>query len=132
MTAMRRATGRFAAIFLSTILVAGLTGCDPAKPARDSIAVAKGILITLQAQHQECKADPSPAICQNINRGVAAENLAIDALEVYCSGPEFDAGTGPCQPSPEKTLRENAARKLAAAITNLNQIIGDLKKAVNP
>jgi hypothetical protein len=124
---------KFSALSLIAILVLGLAGCAPEKSARDSIAAGKGVLVTLQQQHGDsCRANPQQPLCQEINRGVALQNVAIDALEVYCSGPEFDAGTGPCQPPSDKTVRNAAANKLAAALADFTRIIADLRKAIKP
>lgn len=116
-------------------LVVTLAACTPPEmTARDGIAGAKGALQYLQSDAQyglTCKADPAQPVCRNINRGVAAQNFAIDALMVYCGGPSFDAGTGPCQP-PSGPAKQAALDKLNSAMANMNAIITDLKKVVKP
>lgn len=106
------------------------SGCDKAASnARDAIAASKGVIQTAQTQYlDQCKADPSANPCSLINRGVAAQNTAINALELYCTGqatPSFDQG-GTCHP--DKSLEP----KLTAAITDLNSIIASLKGVIHP
>lgn len=79
-----------------------LISCQPIeKTARDSIAAASGFLNQAKANHPEC--DPqlpgseTNSICVAIWKAIDAQNFAINALEIYCAGPEFNAG-GNCQP----------------------------------
>lgn len=109
-----------------------LVGCTSfEKSARDSVAAANGVLIVLQRQNGQCRLDPSQPVCQKIKQGIAAQNLAIDALEVYCSGPGFEAG-GSCQPPNDPALKNAAEVKLTAAIASLNAVVLDLKGLVKP
>jgi len=107
-----------------------LAGCAPLQDtARDAIAASKGVLESAQLQHRDsCIADPHQKTCVIIHDGVAAENSAIDALELYCSNSgaqSFQTG-GPC------IVDKSAAPKLEAALANLNQIISDVKGLVKP
>ena len=117
------------ALLVSMLLLAG---CQPIeKSARDAIAGAKGVTDVLQEQYQaKCQADPTQSECAAINRAGAARNVAIDALEIYCAGPGFDAGTGPCEPPRDKAAREILADKLKAAILDLQRNVGDVRRLV--
>jgi hypothetical protein len=107
-------------LILALLTVACPTSTPIEKTARDGIATAKGFLDSEKTQHQECIGGSFPA-CDLINKAVAAKDVTIDALEAYCSGPAFDAGTGPC--TPQAALKD----KLTGALTNLNQTIADIK-----
>ncbi|MCL4524008.1 MAG: hypothetical protein M1451_08870 [Acidobacteria bacterium] len=111
--------------------------CQPyEKQARDSVAAAKGFIEQAQANHgDECRAVPQCSlpgvvdagkcvkICAAINQAVAAQNLAIDALDLYCAGTGWQTG-GACTPNKELEPR------VRAAISNLDRIIKDAKGAV--
>jgi len=102
-----------------------LAACQPfEKSARDSVAAAKGFIEQAQANHgTACKANPNTALCSAINQAVAAQNSAIDALDLYCAGSSWQSG-GACQPNKELEPR------VRAAISNLDRIIKDAKGAV--
>lgn len=97
--------------------------------ARDAVATAKGYLESAKANHPECVPQPAhpqvaPAastMCSIINRGIAGKDLVIDALETYCANPDFDSKGGVCTPN------KDAEPKLRAALSNLNQILKDVK-----
>jgi hypothetical protein len=114
------------ALLLSATMI--LVGCQPTEMnARDAIASAKGFIDQVATNHPECNAAPAGQVCVLVSRANAVKHTAIDALQLYCSGPSFDAGTGPCQPPTDKAARDQAATKLKAAVTNLNQIVSDIK-----
>lgn len=116
------------------ILLAGtlaLTACQPIEmTARDAIVVSGGFLNKAIENHDaECQAffkdsvdlGKSAYVCPAIVKGVAMRNLTIDALNIYCASPEYDAGTGPCVPN--RALRP----KLEAALRDLESIVAELK-----
>jgi len=112
-------------ILVVTLIMAA---CSPIEvTARDGIAAAKGFLDSQAALHNECNADPTAQVCALINKGNAAKHVAIDALEQYCTGPAFDAGTGPCQVPTDKTRKDTLQSQLSGALNNLNQTISDIK-----
>lgn len=102
-----------------------LAGCgDFPKQARDVIAGAKGFIEKAQANHlQQCQAAPATTICVDINKAVAAQNSAIDALNVYCSGNDWEQG-GECKPN------KDFEAKARTAVANLDRIIADLKGVI--
>ena len=121
---------RLLPVILALTLVT--VGCQPIEmSARDSIAGAKGFLDEAAKKHPECASNPSGVMaCNLINRGNAAKHTAGAALKVYCSGDQFDAGTGPCQPPTDKNARDQAAAKLKSATQELQIIVDSLKKAI--
>jgi hypothetical protein len=112
-------------VCLLFVLVIVMVACQPfEKSARDSIAGAKGFIEQAQANHgTECRANPNTSLCGAINQAVAAQNAAIDALDLYCAGSAWQSG-GACQPNKE------AEPRVRAAIANLDRIIRDAKGAV--
>lgn len=126
---------RFVAICAVLGVLFTLGGCASIeKQARDGIAAANGYITSARAQHPECDPRAHPenqpqTSCQVIRRTTEANNVAIDALETYCGGPAFDAGTGPCTPPAKNTSAYNSAlNKLQSALNNLNQTASDIKK----
>ena len=116
-------------LLLPILLLLG--ACDPLeKNARDSIAAAKGFIEKAQEHHaSECIAMPSKPLCAAITKAVAAQNVAVDALHLYCSGAPsagnaaYDAG-GPCAPS------KGVEPRLRIAIRDLDRIIAEAKGVV--
>jgi len=113
------------------VLIMGLmlvtVACQPVEmTARDTIAASKGFLDSQSAIHAECATTPTLAVCGLITKGNAAKHLAIDALEEYCAGPQFESG-GACVSPKDKTQKNQLQGKLTSALTNLNQIITDIK-----
>lgn len=112
-------------ILLPLVLLLGCSGAE--KNARDAIAASKGAIETAQNKYMEtCKADATQQPCVIVNKAVAAQNTAINALELYCSGTaptggqDFQHG-GVCHA--DKSLQP----KLDAAVADLNQIIASVK-----
>jgi len=102
---------------------------DPlANNAYDVIVGAKGYLESEKSQHPECATTPNTSTCSLIRQAIGGKDLLIDALSVYCSGPNFLNG-GVCDPPAKGTpAYAQAAVKLQAAISNYNTIAADLKK----
>ncbi len=118
-----------AALFAALVLA--LSGCQPLeKSVRDAIAAQKSFLDKAVQNHEaECKVNPAKLLCQVINEAGYARNLAIDALEIYCAGSDFERG-GNCNPPRDKAQRDKLAAKLKAAALNMNRIFADLKLAL--
>jgi len=127
-------------LLLTTVLLLAFTaGCQHQPPsgtpaptpttleqrARDGIAAATGFLSSAQTQyHDQCVAAPTGAACVTIHKGVAAQNVAIDALETYCGFSKSDPLDSPCKPV------ANSADALKSALSNLSGIISDVKGLV--
>lgn len=112
-------------IFTLSLLVL-LLACEPAEQqARDSIAAASGVITAAQATlTPTCKANPSQNSCQLVNKAIAAENLAVSALETYCGIPAGVPSGNNC--APVKSYQS----ALTTALQNLNTIITELKGVV--
>lgn len=117
---------KLVAIFLSLFLCIGLTGCPPIEQsARDGLAAASGSIFAVQQSYLPvCEpiagTNPSAEACSTINRAIDAHNLAVDTLNLYCSGSDYLAG-GPCQPNREFEPR------LKEALKNLERIVKEVK-----
>lgn len=107
------------------LITCAFTACPTGPPellARDGIAAAKGFIETQQQLHlAECQAAPTESICVGINKAVAAQNLAIDALAIYCASPDFSQNKGPCVPN------KSAEPKLREATDQLNDVLKQLE-----
>ena len=111
---------KLAVLLLATLLIAG---CQPAQDsARDSLAVsAEAIDIAQEKYLETCTADQTQRVCRLINDAVAAQNLGVEALNLYCAGGDYLTG-GVCQPNKEYLPR------LQEAIRNLDSIIANIKE----
>ena len=125
---------------VTVLLMAGLllAACTPIERSAYNTAVgAKAFLDSEKKAHTECAfpaTGPSANVtitwCQNINKGIAAKDLLIDAITVYCAGPDFNAegGKGSCNaPAKGTPAYTQAVAKLQAAIDGYNQVANDLK-----
>lgn len=104
----------------------GTTPPAPPQPiqatAMDVAATAKGYLDEAKKHHPECAPGvTAPAVCGVLDRGTKAKDLLIDAVNVYCGSAEYDKGDVACTPN------ASAEDKLSSALTNMNQIMGDVK-----
>jgi hypothetical protein len=101
-----------------------LVGCQPLQQtARDSVAVAKGVIETAQQEYlPRCLSSPTDTPCEIIKDAVAAQNLVIEALNLYCAGSDSWVSGAPCNPTDavEPRLRE--------ALSQLNIIIANVKE----
>lgn len=100
-----------------------LIGCQPLEvSARDGIVTASAIIKAKQSKWRvTCQANPSVTECQNINKAGAALNVAIDALNAYCTSDAFNNNIGPCEPKAAFTV------KLKNALSDLNRIKKDVE-----
>lgn len=114
---------RLIAIPLLLILV-GCTSLE--KQAYNVIVTSKAFLDAEKKLHPEC-ATAGTDLCVDLAKATAAKDALIDAAEVYCSGPQFEAG-GACQPPAKGTpAYQQAAAKLTAALNAYKQTETDLK-----
>ncbi len=115
-------------LFLTIALIVGITcGCSepPEQTARNVIASASGAISSAQANYtKSCTANPAQKVCQSINRTIDGENAAITSLETYCS---FELAPVLPDPSRKCVPVKGALSGLQAAVSNLNQLIGELK-----
>jgi hypothetical protein len=115
---------------LIAVLTLASVGCSPLEQqAYKSVVAANAFIKAEKAQHPECATNPSAAICQNFQKATSAKDLLIDAIEQYCSSPDFDAGK-PCV-KPSGQAGDIAKQQLQSAVANLNQVLTDVKGAVH-
>lgn len=112
------------------IVAVVLAGCTPLeRTAYNTVVAAKAFLDKEKQQHPECATGSTSNVCVDIGKAVGAKDALIDAITVYCSGPDFNSG-GACQaPDVHSAAGVNAEAKLRAAIAQYNQTAADLKQA---
>jgi hypothetical protein len=108
-----------------------LVGCSPVeRQAYRTVVAAKAFLDAEKKAHPECSATDVTnvgALCDDLRKATAAKDVLIDALEVYCSGADFENG-GACQPPTKGTpAQTQAVAKLKAALAYYEQTETDLK-----
>jgi len=109
---------RIALLLVAALPLLAISSCDKAKSARDAIATASG---TIAFAQQQCAKVPAQAFCKLVPKSVAAENLAIDALETYC-------GFTPATPAGTACVAVASAKAgLDTALANLSQSTSDIK-----
>lgn len=125
---MYRQASKFAIIPI-LLLTLVLSGCNsPAQSARDSIAAAQGLIVAAQATHgDQCRKDATPKVCQVVKRAVSAQNATVTALETYCG---WAPGAPPADPEASCVPVKSAESALVTTTQNLNQIITELKGAI--
>src|SRR6516225_1731797 len=115
------------------VAVVFLAGCSPVEQqARDALAAAQGFIMQAQQNHQaECSQTPEKDFpCAMINQAIGAQNLAIDALEIYCGWTASDVADAAAGKSVHACVPvKTAADPLKAALSNLNRILKDYKLA---
>jgi hypothetical protein len=113
-------------------VVALTAGCPTfEKTAYNTVVAAKAFIDKEKALHPECAspgAIPSGnVLCADLAKATAAKDSLIDAIEVYCAGPNFNGG-GACDPPAKGTpAATQATAKLQAAIAAYSQTETDLK-----
>jgi hypothetical protein len=115
------------------VAVVFLAGCSPVEQqARDALAASQGFIMQAQQNHQaECSQTPKKDFpCAMINQAIGAQNLAIDALEIYCGWTASDVADAAAGKSVHACVPvKTAADPLKAALSNLNRILKDYKLA---
>jgi hypothetical protein len=105
-----------------------IAGCTPVeRTAYNTVVAAKAFLDKEKLSHPECATVPNSTICTDLTKAVAAKDLLIDAITVYCSGPDFNAGGACNAPQKGTAAYDQAVAKLNAAMANWNQVSADLK-----
>lgn len=116
----------------AVVLALFVAGCSPIERQAYNVVVgAKGFLDAERKAHPECTSVGVSALCGKLSQAVSAKDGLIDAVEVYCSGPEFETG-GACQPPAKgSSALVQATAKIKAAIAIYEQAEKDLKGAKN-
>jgi hypothetical protein len=118
--------------FIPALIVAGLllAGCTPLeRTAYNTVVAAKAFLDKEKQQHPECATGSTSVICEDIGKAVGAKDSLINAITIYCSGPDFNNGGACNAPDLHSEAGVQAEAKLRAAIAQYNQIQADLKTA---
>jgi hypothetical protein len=127
---------------LLCVAMIGLAGCSSLeRQAYNVIVGSKAFTKSFSDKHPECgtrdangKWIAAPGnqatVCVAIKKGIAAKDLLIDAAEEYCASSDFDTG-GACNPPSSKTLKDQLAAKVQAAITGYEQAETDLRALIH-
>lgn len=121
-------------IALLTCVLAA-SGCSPVeKQAYQVVVASNAFLKSVKAQHPECNTVTPAAtsiLCGNLVRATFAKDALIDAVEIYCAGPDFAQG-GKCNPPAKSTPgAAQALAKLQAALSQYEQAEKDIKGAIH-
>jgi hypothetical protein len=109
------------------VLCSGFVCTSAERAAYNTVVAAKAFTDKVKAQHPECSAGLNTPLCANVSKTVAAKDFLIDAVEVYCAGPNFNGG-GACDPPAKGTPAFTQAQaKMQAAIAQYEQTEKDLK-----
>lgn len=113
----------FVIILISLLALTGCTSLE--KNARDTAAVAQGLIVAAQAKYlTTCQAKPTQTVCVDINKAVAAQNILITSIETYCG---WSTISPPSDPNTACVPVKTAATALQSAINNLGPFITELK-----
>jgi hypothetical protein len=106
-----------------------MVACSPLEnQARDVAAALSGSIVAAQSKYQEsCRANPSQAICQAINRGVSGENALLTAVETYCG---WAVTPPPLDPNAKCVPVKSASVTLQTAIANAAALTIQIKGAL--
>ena len=117
----------FGTVGLALLLCLTIVGCSPLeRNAYNAVVAANASIKQLKTSHPECATGTASATCTLIAKATAAKDSLIDAAEVYCAGPNFNAGGACDAPKKGTDAYAQAAPKLQAALTAWNQIAKDL------
>jgi hypothetical protein len=135
-------TMRSGVAMLLCVALIGLTGCSSLeRQAYNVIVGSKAFTKSFSDKHPECGTrdangkwiadlNNQATVCVAIKKGIAAKDLLIDAAEEYCASSDFDTG-GACNPPSSKTLKDQLAAKVQAAITGYQQAETDLRALIH-
>lgn len=117
---------------IAILLLLPLAACTDklAQAAYVTIVGAKAATDKAKTQHPECATAPTANACVIIAKAVSAKDTLIDAVEIYCAGPDFDAGKGCNTPQKGTPAATQAIAKLNAALATWTQAATDLKGVV--
>lgn len=103
-----------------------LVGCSPIEQnARNTAAALQGTIVAAQAKyHDSCAAKPLQAVCQDINKAVAGENVLITAVEAYCG---WSPTAPPSDPNAACVAVKSAQAALTVAIANASTLTIEMK-----
>ena len=76
----------------------------------------------LKQNAAKCQAVPNLKTCNILASARHGHNLAVEALNAYCAGPDW-AEDGPCNPPDNEEFREHLASRFTVALERLAPII---------
>lgn len=122
---------------IAFVLAASLfiTGCPKTEQvAYDTVVAAKAFTDSIKAKHPECNSataiSSGNVLCADLAKATSAKDALIDAVEIYCAGPNFNGG-GACDPPAKGTpALTQATAKLQAAESSYSQAEADLKGVI--
>jgi hypothetical protein len=120
----------YVVVLLVSLLL--LTGCPKFhEKARDALAAHSGFLNQAKENHPECVPDwpQDNKICVALEKAIDAQNLAVTALDLYCSGPAYVEG-GECDPPDGKDVRKELKSRLEEALKQLATLIAEFKEVL--
>lgn len=117
--------------FALLICAVSFAGCSPLEStAYQTVVSANAFTHRMKDLHPECATGATTSLCGFLSKATSAKDALIDATEIYCAGPDFNAG-GKCNPPAKGTdARTQAEAKLRAAISLYEQAETDLKGAI--
>ena len=129
------------AMLLIACAMVFITGCSSLEhQAYNAIVGAKAFTQSISAQHPECgtrdanghwvPSSSTAGVCVSLAKGIEAKDLLIDAAEEYCAGTDFQNG-GPCDSPTDKTLKNQLASKVQAALQNYAQTEADIRSLIH-
>lgn len=128
--------GFFAASVSSLLLCTALFSAGCPKPQTPlerqtykTVVSSNAFIKKMKSLHPECNQSATSVLCSTLEQATAAKDALIDATEVYCASPDFDAN-GTCTPPAKGTpASDQATAKLRAALQNYDRFEADLRKA---
>ena len=132
--------GTASMLCIALVLMLGLVGCSPVEvQAYRAVVGAKAFTKSIATAHPECgtrdandkfvSAHNPAGVCVALEKGIAAKDVLIDLAETYCAGSDFDTG-GHCNPPTDKTVKNQLAAKITAAIQVYEQTETDVKTLI--
>jgi hypothetical protein len=110
---------------LLAVLVAACTPLE--RQAYETVVASKAFLDSVKAKHPECATGATATVCIDLAKATAAKDALIDAVEIYCAGPDFNSGKQCNPPAKGSPAAVQATAKVQAALAAYNQTATDLK-----
>jgi hypothetical protein len=120
---------KFGSTLLLIGLLIGMPHCSPPeRTAYTTVTGAKAFLDSVKLAHPECSlVGASSVLCADLARATAAKDSLIDAVIVYCSGPQFNSGGACTPPRKNSPVYSQVLQKMNAAVSSYQQAAADLK-----
>ena len=101
--------------------------------AEETLAASKAVIDDRgEAIAEKCKVDGALSDCMLVREAETMHNLAVEALGIYCSGPNWAAEDAPddtlCEPPTEETARRDLELRVKETFARLKVIISYVKE----